>query len=197
MKFQLFSGRGSGESSNYYEMIKCLDYKDNSDIQICSIAFGEQRITAYVLLQWVLEVKKVFPELNFLNPEYIVGHGNVGIKKTSMSEKKQKAALSDFRKKKCNVLISTCVLEEVMDVQQCNIVICFDLPQDFRAYVQSKGRARAKNSIYVLMSEVGLNHVKFCEVMYNFKTVERGQKMPQKRLAKMAAALNLASYEMK
>uniref|UniRef100_A0A061QLI9 Putative dicer-2 n=1 Tax=Cupiennius salei TaxID=6928 RepID=A0A061QLI9_CUPSA len=157
----------------YHQMLKNHEYGDNSNIQICSIVFVEQRITAYVLHKWVLEIKKFFPELNFLNPEYIVGHGNTGVKKTSMSEKRQKVVLSDFRKKKCNVLISTCVLEEGMDVQQCNIVIRFDLPFDFRAYVQSKGRARAKNSIYVLMSEIGEKHVKFFVDMCNFKTVEK------------------------
>lgn len=161
------------DPEKYHQMLKIKERKDASEIQICSIIFVQQRITAYVLQQWILELKKVFPELSFLNPEYIVGHGSTGVKQTSMSEKQQKSVLRDFREKKCNVLISTCVLEEGMDVQQCNLVIRFDLPADFRGYVQSKGRARAKDSIYVLMSEVGQKYSQFCLDLCNFKTVER------------------------
>ena len=36
-----------------------------------------------------------------------------------------------------------------MDVQRCNLVFQFDEIQQFRSYVQSKGRARAKPSRYV------------------------------------------------
>lgn len=157
----------------YFQLLKSKESENDSEIQICAIVFVEQRITAYVLCEWVLEVVKQFPELKFLMPEYIVGHGSSGMKKTSMSERRQKNVLKDFRSKKCSVLISTCVLEEGMDVQQCNVVIRFDLPFDFRAYVQSKGRARSKNSIYVLMSEVGEKHARFCLDMCNFKTVEQ------------------------
>lgn len=162
------------DPEKYHLMLKGKEEEENSsDIQVCSIVFVEQRITAYVLQQWILEVRSIVPELSFLNPEYIVGHGTTGVKKTSMSEKRQKSVLTDFRQKKCNILISTCVLEEGMDVQQCNLVIRFDLPGDFRGYVQSKGRARAKNSIYILMSEAGEKHNRFCMDICNFKTVEK------------------------
>ena len=47
--------------------------------------------------------------------------------------------LDAFRSKRLNVLVSTSVLEEGIDVTQCNLVIRFDRIQEFRSYVQSKG----------------------------------------------------------
>ncbi len=38
-----------------------------------------------------------------------------------------------------------------MDVQMCDLVVHFDPIQQFRSYVQSKGRARAKPSRFIVM----------------------------------------------
>ena len=53
-----------------------------------------------------------------------------------------------------NLLVATSVLEEGIDVPQCNLVVRFDFPAEFRSYVQSRGRARSKKAEYVLMSDV-------------------------------------------
>ena len=44
--------------------------------------------------------------------------------------------LRKFRKRELNLLIATSVLEEGVDVQQCNLVVKFDQPKDYRSYVQ-------------------------------------------------------------
>jgi endoribonuclease Dicer len=49
------------------------------------------------------------------------------------------------------MLFATDVLEEGIDVPECNLVVRFDRPTTFRAYVQSRGRARAKQANYVFM----------------------------------------------
>ncbi|KFM83501.1 Endoribonuclease Dicer, partial [Stegodyphus mimosarum] len=130
------------DPEEYFVNIKQIqEYSNSSDINVCSIVFVEQRITAYVLYQWLLYMTEKYPALAFLKPNFIVGHGRANFTETSMTEKKQKEIVSSFRKKECNILIATCVLEEGMDIRQCNLVIRFDLPKDFRSYVQSKGRA--------------------------------------------------------
>ena len=51
-----------------------------------------------------------------------------------------------------NVLIATAVVEEGLDIPECNLVFRFNKPPNFSSYMQSKGRARAKeNASYVLL----------------------------------------------
>ena len=70
-----------------------------------------------------------------------------------MNFKKQERILSQFRKHEFNLLIATSVVEEGLDVPKCNFVVRFDFPKNFGSYVQSKGRARAKNSVYCMLVE--------------------------------------------
>lgn len=49
------------------------------------------------------------------------------------------------------MIVTTNVLEEGIDLQMCNTVIKYDHPQTFASYEQSKGRARMKNSHYLVM----------------------------------------------
>lgn len=50
-----------------------------------------------------------------------------------------------------NIIVSTDVLEEGIDISQCNMVVRFDLVKSYRSYIQSKGRARHKTSLFYLM----------------------------------------------
>lgn len=59
------------------------------------------------------------------------------------------------------MLISTSVTEEGFDIPGCNKVISFDTPFSMKAYIQIKGRARKKNSIYyIFTSEVNYEEMK-------------------------------------
>ena len=77
------------------------------------------------------------------------------IKKAMSIRRRANATLSDFRRGDTNVLVSTSVVEEGLDVPSCNLVIKFDFPKSYRSYIQSKGRARKADSQYVLMVEEG------------------------------------------
>jgi endoribonuclease Dicer len=68
-----------------------------------------------------------------------------------MANKRQEQTIGKFRNGALNVLVSTSVLEEGIDVKSCNCVIRAFPPDDFRAYIQSRGRARAQNAIYCLL----------------------------------------------
>ncbi|KAK8247243.1 hypothetical protein HDK90DRAFT_473913 [Phyllosticta capitalensis] len=65
--------------------------------------------------------------------------------------KQQEETLDDFRIGKKNLIISTSVLEEGIDISKCNTVICFDEPPNMQSFVQRRGRARKEDSKYVIL----------------------------------------------
>jgi len=48
-------------------------------------------------------------------------------------------------------MVASDVLEEGIDIPECNLVVKFDLPKNYRSYIQSKGRARHRSSKYYIM----------------------------------------------
>lgn len=66
---------------------------------------------------------------------------------------KQQEVLELVRKGAVNLLVSTAVAEEGLDLVQCAVVVRYDLPDRPVDYIQSRGRARAPNSRMVLMVE--------------------------------------------
>lgn len=59
-----------------------------------------------------------------------------------MSNNRLKEVLSKFRNGQINVLIATNVVEEGLDVSECNLVICLNEMLNVKAFIQMKGRAR-------------------------------------------------------
>jgi ERCC4-related helicase len=50
--------------------------------------------------------------------------------------------LNDFQQRRKNLIISTNVLEEGIDITACYMVICFNKPPNLKSFVQRRGRAR-------------------------------------------------------
>ncbi|RCV28682.1 hypothetical protein SETIT_5G422300v2 [Setaria italica] len=73
----------------------------------------------------------------------------------ALTPKMQKDTLDSFRSGEVNLLFTTDVAEEGIHVPDCSCVVRFDLPKTTRSYVQSRGRARQKDSQYILMIEQG------------------------------------------
>ena len=134
--------------------------KTRGNQRICSLVLAERRISVCVL-------KKLIDKINSLDENYnikadlIMGHGyfNDGTHNDNapegMDHEKQRKKILDFKKGKFNVLISTSVAEEGLDIPRCNLVVMFDFPQTFRSYIQSKGRGRAKNAEYIMITNEG------------------------------------------
>ncbi|CAN8000648.1 unnamed protein product, partial [Ixodes hexagonus] len=132
----------------------------DGDSSLCGIVFVKERVVARVLCAWLSQVAKEIPAYGFVRPHYIVGHASTlgqGAKESGMPFKRQCKVGRDaflrrsFRRQECNLLVATSVVEEGMDVPKCSLVVRFDFPPDYRSYVQSKGRARAKRSFYLMM----------------------------------------------
>ncbi|OKL62314.1 hypothetical protein UA08_03032 [Talaromyces atroroseus] len=114
------------------------------------IVFAEQRATVIMLAHLL----STHPLMEGIVTKYFLGNSNYTSRKSNITElsslKDQKDVLNDLRVGKTNILISTSVLEEGIDVPACNVVICFDPPKDLRSFVQRRGRARDRQSELVV-----------------------------------------------
>uniref|UniRef100_A0A0P4WEE1 Uncharacterized protein n=1 Tax=Scylla olivacea TaxID=85551 RepID=A0A0P4WEE1_SCYOL len=123
---------------------------------VCGLIFVERRNTAKLLYDFLLEAAKMYKELSFIKPAYVISANSrysTDINLLQNELKKQKQTLMAFSRGESNFLISTSVLEEGLDVRKCNAVIRFDRAMNFRSYIQSRGRARAVPAKYILMIE--------------------------------------------
>ncbi|KAH7089014.1 dicer-like protein 1 [Paraphoma chrysanthemicola] len=123
-------------------------YYERSDEAHC-IVFVEQRHTARLL-------KLIFDHIGGpnLRCDVLVGV-NSRAGEQNISLRSQILTLQKFRRGDLNCLFATSVAEEGLDIPQCNLVIRFDLYRTMIGYVQSRGRARHRNSKYLHMLEEG------------------------------------------
>lgn len=118
--------------------------------QVTGIIFVKERSTAAILAQLISR----HPLTRKYKAQPFVGSSNFARKQTLADVadiKSQNVALADFRSGKNNLLVCTSVMEEGVDISSMNLVIRFDEPANFRAFIQSRGRARRVESRFVLM----------------------------------------------
>ena len=136
-------------SPKVQELIKFLRSQNHS--QMSGILFVEQRATAAMLPKLL----SAHPDTKHLSYATFVGTSNPSIYSRCPTEivdlNDQKTTLEDFRSQKCDVVIATKVLEEGIDISSCNLVICFNRPANLTSFIQRRGRARERKSIFVLM----------------------------------------------
>ncbi|KAF2473917.1 dicer-like protein-like protein 1 [Lindgomyces ingoldianus] len=113
------------------------------------IVFVERRSTARLL-------NLIFSEIggSNLHSDMLVGV-NSTFGDLNISLRSQVMTVARFRRGDLNCLFSTSVAEEGLDIPQCNLIVRFDLYKTMIAYVQSRGRARHRNSKYLHMVEEG------------------------------------------
>ncbi|KAF3609888.1 hypothetical protein DY000_02051583 [Brassica cretica] len=95
-------------------------------------------------------LNEILPTYNSWKTKYVAGN-NSGLQ--SQTRKKQNETVEDFRKGLVNIIVSTSILEEGLDVQSCNLVVGFDPASTICSFIQSQGRARMPNSDYLMMVE--------------------------------------------
>ncbi|KAH0398316.1 P-loop containing nucleoside triphosphate hydrolase protein, partial [Aureobasidium melanogenum] len=126
--------------------------KKESGPSFTGIVFVEQRAVVAALAEYLTsesECSQIF------NIGTFVGGSNSSKKKTNIGDindlKAQQQTLDDFRIGKKNLIIATSVLEEGIDISSCQTVICFDAPLNLVSFVQRRGRARKKDSKYIIL----------------------------------------------
>lgn len=121
------------------------------DRQFSGIIFVKQRATAVMLHQLLM----AHPETKHLSCATFVGTSNSSSRKASIGDlvdvSQQSQVLDDFRLGKRDLVIATSVLEEGIDVSSCNLVVCFNKPDNLKSFIQRRGRARDSQSVFVMM----------------------------------------------
>lgn len=128
------------------------DY-ENKNQTIKGLIFVKRRCTARILCHIVRRYAKTCPNLD-LSVDFMTGQNAYMLDSIEnlTRKKNNNRVLDKFKRNEINLIITTNVLEEGIDLQECNLVICYDTPKTFRSYVQRKGRARMKQSEYVIMT---------------------------------------------
>ncbi|OTF74974.1 hypothetical protein BLA29_003877 [Euroglyphus maynei] len=149
----------------------------NFPSNICSLIYVKNRSMACVLNEWIRELVAITREMNsgktniieFLQPDHVLlaeDDGKNELKnfyyrkhQKSLHEifyyRQKEETLRRFRlAQQCNVLITTSMSSEGLDVNRCNIVICFDPPETFHQFIQSKGRVRVERGQYIVLVEM-------------------------------------------
>ncbi|XP_056404815.1 ATP-dependent RNA helicase DHX58 [Hyla sarda] len=116
------------------------------------IIFTSTRKSTHSLLKWI-KSKASLRDLD-IKAAVLTGAGfsNQG---KHMTQNEQKEVIQKFRQGSLNLLISTSVAEEGLDIPECNIVVRYGLMTNEISMMQARGRARAEDSCYSFLAESG------------------------------------------
>lgn len=117
---------------------------NNRFSQLKCIVFVERVVAAKVLAFFLSKI------LKSVRCDHIVGNHS---KNGSSSKSHMSKTLSDFRSGMVDLLVATNVAEEGLDIQDCCLVVHFDMPKTLRSFIQSRGRARVRSSHYVILMD--------------------------------------------
>ena len=131
------------------------------------IVFVRERTTARALF----DVFKQLLPVKHMVSTYLVGTSTGEPGDAMNSWVQQKATMKSFRSGTVNCIFATQVAEEGVDIPACNLVVRFNPYSDIIQYVQSRGRARKKDSVYAVMTDTNnsnaqesCRYIRECEV---------------------------------
>ncbi|XP_043392810.1 probable ATP-dependent RNA helicase DHX58 isoform X3 [Chelonia mydas] len=155
------------------------------------IIFTKTRQSAHALHKWIQENAKL-ARLG-IKAAVLTGAGYSNQTK-HMTQNEQQDVIKLFRKGNFNLLFSTSVAEEGLDIPECNIVVRYGLMTNEIAMVQARGRARAKNSLYSVLAKANSKEVsreRLNETLEELtqRVIEEVQAMPEKEYLDTITAL--------
>ncbi|KAJ1723103.1 Dicer-like protein 1 [Coemansia erecta] len=122
--------------------------------ELRGIVFTSRRVTAVLLTYIVSRIS----EFGYIRTDVLLGMSskqNTSIANRPIRSGSVKAAnqavLDDFASGRLNLIFATQVAEEGVDIQPCNLVIRFDMPNTTTSLIQSRGRARMAGSQFIVM----------------------------------------------
>jgi ERCC4-related helicase len=129
----------------------------DGNAQFCGIVFCQMK-SVTIAIQHLINVH---PRLQFLRSAYLIGHDSTSKKNSGMAAQMQASLVKRFLAGEINLLVSTSIGEEGLDIKPCNCVIQFDFEsKTVTSYIQSRGRARHLTSQYIILAQAGDQSVK-------------------------------------
>lgn len=128
-------------------LLKCIMERYAIKETFCGIIFTKQRCVALALSEIVSSYK---PLQSWIKCDFIIGNNTKSIRNIS-SARHQRKVLQKFSSHKLNLIVATSVAEEGLDIQRCNIVIRFNVPETQIRLIQSRGRARDAASEFIVL----------------------------------------------
>ncbi|KAM8945601.1 ATP-dependent RNA helicase DHX58 [Pelodytes ibericus] len=132
------------------EQILIDQYLSSSDSR--GIIFTRTRLSTHNLHDWILANASLQNIGIKTAPLTGAGHSN---QTKHMTQNEQFDVIERFRKGKLNLLLSTSVAEEGLDIPECNIVVRYGLMTNETSMIQARGRARAEESRYSFLAKMG------------------------------------------
>ncbi|KAM7387360.1 hypothetical protein PAMA_009807 [Pampus argenteus] len=120
------------------------------DVKSKGILFSKTRKSTRCLKDWVINNRAL--QDAGIKAAVLTGAG-IGI--NHMTQNEQADTIRNFRLGTLNLLISTSVAEEGLDIPECNLVVRYGLLTNEIAQQQASGRARAQNSQYSVVAQRG------------------------------------------
>ncbi|XP_048356255.1 ATP-dependent RNA helicase DHX58 [Sphaerodactylus townsendi] len=168
------------ENPKLGKLQQVLQDRFQADSDSRGIVFVRTRQGAHALYQWVKD--NVDLQQKAIKAGVLTGAGYSNQTK-HMTQHEQQDVLHKFRKGQLNLLFSTSVAEEGLDIPECNIVVRYGLMTNEIAMMQARGRARASNSICSVLAKANSKEVAREQLNENLevlmeRAIERVQKMP-------------------
>ncbi|XP_014275311.1 endoribonuclease Dicer [Halyomorpha halys] len=156
-KLELIMKNRPGKIFHYStsKMIELFKLLQNFEEKSLALVFVERKTTAKVLYYVLDDLAASIEEYKYIKPDFIVGVNSNPYHITReyiLERKKNHKILKKFNMGEINILVASDVIEEGIDVKNCNFVIKFDHPKTARSYIQSKGRARHRDSKYIVFA---------------------------------------------
>ncbi|NXI52541.1 DHX58 helicase, partial [Chloroceryle aenea] len=120
------------------------------------IVFTKTRQSAHSLLSWLQDTATL--RGRHIRAAVLTGAGYSN-QTRHMTQNEQQEVIKLFREGALNLLFSTSVAEEGLDIPECNIVVRYGLMTNEIAMIQAQGRARAENSIYSVLAKANSREV--------------------------------------
>ncbi|GFR76989.1 endoribonuclease Dicer homolog 1 [Elysia marginata] len=148
-KVEHFASYGSKDMTMYNKLLETLSnpsFVDWTDRTCKALVLIQKRHEAKQLAHMLRDAE--FVRAKQLQVSHLVGHGK-GAQDGGMDVKKQKKLLDN--QDRFHLLVATSIMEEGIDFQTLQLVVCMNPPTSVRALVQIRGRARRAGSHFVIL----------------------------------------------